>query len=150
MIYRKNQQPVKNHKSRSVISQYCKTPNIRTIIKDWRAILYQWQIKRGFETYGKEACPGKQTKSRLPFPMRPSAKLVMSAIQADTYTKESTNTRARPPSAITCRRMAVTKNFRILKKCKNEWDCLMFEMLSIRDLKSTSNKQKDSISSKVF
>ena len=37
-----------------------------------------------------------------------SARLVMSAIQANTYTKEWTNTRARPPSAITCRRMAVT------------------------------------------
>ena len=68
----------------------------------------------------------------------------MSAIQADTYTKESANTRARPPSAITCGRMALPK------KCKNKWDCLMFEMLLIRDLKSTLNKQKDSISSKVF
>ena len=37
-----------------------------------------------------------------------SASLVVSAIQADTYTKESTNTRARSPSAITCGRMAVT------------------------------------------
>ena len=32
----------------------------------------------------------------------------MSAIQADTYAKESTNTGGRPPSASTCGRMAVT------------------------------------------
>ena len=45
---------------------------------------------------------------------------------------------------------SLPKNFRILKKSKNKWDCLMFEMLFIRDLKPTLNKQKDSISSKVF
>ena len=45
---------------------------------------------------------------------------------------------------------SLPNKFRILKKCKNMWDCLMFEMLFIRDLKPTLNKQKDSISSKVF
>ena len=45
---------------------------------------------------------------------------------------------------------SLPKNFRILRKCKYKWDCLMFEMLFIRELKPTLNKQKDSISSKVF
>ena len=45
---------------------------------------------------------------------------------------------------------SLPKNFRILRKCKYKWDCFMFVMLFIRDLKPTLNKQKDSISSKVF
>ena len=44
----------------------------------------------------------------------------------------------------------LSNNFNILKKCKNKWDCLMFDMLFIRDLKPNLNKQKDSISSKLF
>ena len=49
-----------------------------------------------------------------------------------------------------CEQNSLPKNFRILRKYKNKWDCLMFEMLFIKDLKPTFNKQKDSISSKVF
>ena len=44
----------------------------------------------------------------------------------------------------------LSNHFSILKKCKNKWDCLMFEMLFIRNLKPGLNKQKDSISSKLF
>ena len=37
---------------------------------------------------------------------------------------------------------SLSRLFSILRKCKTKWDCLMFEMLSIRDLKPSSNKQR--------
>ena len=45
---------------------------------------------------------------------------------------------------------SLLKLFETLRKCKNKWDCIMFEVLFIRDLEPTLNKQKDSISSKLF
>ena len=41
-------------------------------------------------------------------------------------------------------------NFSVLKKCKNKIDCLIHEMLFIRDLKTSLNKQSDSIIANVF
>jgi len=44
----------------------------------------------------------------------------------------------------------ITNNFlKILKKCTNKFDCLIFEMLFIRD-KSPINVQSDSIKAKLF
>ena len=40
--------------------------------------------------------------------------------------------------------------FSILKKCRNKFDCLVNEMLFIRDLKPTLNVQSDSNRAKVF
>ena len=42
------------------------------------------------------------------------------------------------------------RRFSILKKCRNKFDCLVNEMLFIRDLKPTLNVQSDSIRAKVF
>ena len=42
------------------------------------------------------------------------------------------------------------KRFSILKKCRTKFDCLVHEMLFIRDLKPTLNMQSDSIRAKVF
>ena len=42
------------------------------------------------------------------------------------------------------------KRFDVLKKCKNKLDCLVHEMLFIREPKSTLNVQSDSIRVKVF
>ena len=42
------------------------------------------------------------------------------------------------------------KRFEVLKKCKNKFDCLVFEMLFIRTLKPSLNVQSDSIRAKVF
>ena len=42
------------------------------------------------------------------------------------------------------------KRFDVLKKCKNKFDCLVHEMLFIRELKPTLNVQSDSIRVKVF
>jgi len=42
------------------------------------------------------------------------------------------------------------KRFSILKKCRKKFDCLVNEMLFIRDLKPTLNVQSDSICAKVF
>ena len=41
-------------------------------------------------------------------------------------------------------------HFKILRKCRSKWDCLLYEMLFIREMKPSLNKQKDSISSKLF
>ena len=37
----------------------------------------------------------------------------------------------------------IAKNFRVLKKCSSKFDCLIFEMFFIRDLKPQLNKQSD-------
>jgi len=44
----------------------------------------------------------------------------------------------------------IAKNFRVLRKCSNKFDCLIFETFFIRDLKPKLNKQSDSIRSKLF
>lgn len=44
----------------------------------------------------------------------------------------------------------IAKNFRVLRKCSNKFDCLIFEMLFIRDLKPKVNKESDSIRAKLF
>ena len=42
------------------------------------------------------------------------------------------------------------KRFEVLKKCKNKFDCLLYEMLFIRAVKPNLNVQSDSIRAKVF
>ena len=44
----------------------------------------------------------------------------------------------------------IAKNFRVLRKCSKKFDCLIFEMFFIRDLKPKLNKQSDSIRAKLF
>ena len=41
-------------------------------------------------------------------------------------------------------------NFSVPKKCRNKFDCLIHEMLVIKDLKPTLNMQTDSIRAKLF
>ena len=40
--------------------------------------------------------------------------------------------------------------FRVLKKCHGKFDCLVYEMLFIQELKPSPNTQSDSISAKLF
>ena len=40
--------------------------------------------------------------------------------------------------------------FRILKKCHGKFDCLVYEMLFIKELRPSLNAQSDSISAKLF
>ena len=42
------------------------------------------------------------------------------------------------------------KRFEVSKKCRNKFDCLLYEMLFIRTLKPNLNVQSDSIRAKVF
>ena len=42
------------------------------------------------------------------------------------------------------------KRFNVLKKCRNKFDCLAYELLFIRALKPNLNVQSDSIRAKVF
>ena len=44
----------------------------------------------------------------------------------------------------------LNKNFKILKKCKNKFDCLIYEMFFIHELRPSLNVQTDSIRAKVF
>ena len=44
----------------------------------------------------------------------------------------------------------LTKNFSILMKSTNKFDCLVYEMFFIRELRPTLNVQSDSIRAKVF
>ena len=40
--------------------------------------------------------------------------------------------------------------FKILKKCKNKWDWLVYEMLFIKDIKPSLNTKSDSIRAKLY
>ena len=40
--------------------------------------------------------------------------------------------------------------FDVLKKCRSKFDCLVYEMLFIRKIKPSLNKQSDSVRAKVF
>ena len=42
------------------------------------------------------------------------------------------------------------EQFSILKKCRSKFDCLVFEMLFIKELSPVLNTQKDSIRAKLF
>ena len=44
----------------------------------------------------------------------------------------------------------VDKQFSVLKKCRSKFDCLIFEMLFIKELNPQLNTQKDSIRAKLF
>ena len=40
--------------------------------------------------------------------------------------------------------------FKVLKKRKNKFDCVIYELLFIRDIKPNLNTQSDSIRAKLF
>ena len=44
----------------------------------------------------------------------------------------------------------LNKNFNILKKFKNKFDCLIYEMFFIHELRPSLNVQSNSIRAKVF
>ena len=44
----------------------------------------------------------------------------------------------------------IYRDFKILTKCQSKFDCLIYEMLFIKELKPTLNKQSDSIRAKLF
>jgi len=44
----------------------------------------------------------------------------------------------------------IYRDFKILRKCQSKFDCLIYEMLFIKELKPTLNKQSDSICAKLF
>ena len=44
----------------------------------------------------------------------------------------------------------IAQFFKILKKCQSKFDCLIFEMFFIKELKPSLNKQCDSIRAKLF
>ena len=44
----------------------------------------------------------------------------------------------------------LTTNFTILKKCNSKFDCLIYEMFFINELRPNFNVQRDSIRAKVF
>ena len=45
---------------------------------------------------------------------------------------------------------SICTNFTVLRKCLNKFDCLIHEMLFIKQLKPSLNGQSDSIKSKLF
>ena len=44
----------------------------------------------------------------------------------------------------------IKEHFKVLKKCKSKFDCLVHEMLYIREREPSLNKQSDSIRAKIF
>ena len=45
---------------------------------------------------------------------------------------------------------SITENFTVLRKCRNKFDCLLYEVLFIKELKPSLNVESDSITVKVF
>ena len=41
-------------------------------------------------------------------------------------------------------------NFTVLRQCKTKFDCLVYEMLFIKELKPSLNVQSDSLKAKLF
>ena len=75
---------------------------------------------------------------------------IMSVIRADTFTNELRNTKDRQSETISesnhdLEPDDITQSFRILRKCQNKFDCHIYKMFFIKDLKPTLNKQSDSI-----
>ena len=80
---------------------------------------------------------------------------VMSVTRADSYTTELENTKDRQSETISDSNMiwnqtTSRKVLEFLRKCQHKFDCLIFEMFFIKDLKPTLNKQSDSIRAKLF
>ena len=46
--------------------------------------------------------------------------------------------------------MNLNSNFKVLRKCRVKLECLIFEMLIIRNKRPTLNTQADSIRAKLF
>ena len=44
----------------------------------------------------------------------------------------------------------IYRDFKILRKCQSKFDCLIYKMLFIKELKPTLNKQPNSIRAKLF
>ena len=44
----------------------------------------------------------------------------------------------------------IYRDFKILRKCQSKFDCLIYEMLFVKELKPTLNKQSYSIRAKLF
>ena len=47
-------------------------------------------------------------------------------------------------------RTQVDHLFKVLKKCNSKFDCLVYEMLYVKDIKPSLNTQGDSIRAKLF
>ena len=79
----------------------------------------------------------------------------MLASRADTFNNVRRNTSDQKPDSHVKDehgkdRETIERNFKILKKCQSELDCLIFEMLFIRELEPKLNKHSDSIRAKVL
>ena len=48
------------------------------------------------------------------------------------------------------KRAKIDRLFKVLKKCRSKFDCLIYEMLFIKDIKPSLNTQSDSIRAKLF
>ena len=48
------------------------------------------------------------------------------------------------------KRAKIDHLFKVLKKCRSKFDCLIYEMLFIKDIKPSLNTQSDSIRAKLF
>ena len=48
------------------------------------------------------------------------------------------------------KRLNLNRNFKVLKKCRGKLECLIFQMLTIRNKRPTLNSQADSIRAKLF
>ena len=44
----------------------------------------------------------------------------------------------------------IYRDFKILRKCQSKFDCLIYEMLFVKELKPTLNEQSDSIRAKLI
>ena len=80
---------------------------------------------------------------------------IMSDLLPDTYINALVNI-VILPSGDKLKRTMETKEqrishlFKVLKKCRSKFDCLIYEMLLIKDIKPSLNTQSDSTRAKLF
>ena len=80
---------------------------------------------------------------------------IMSVIQPDTFINAllSTNIRLSVKHLLEAngdKNLLNEDQFLVLKKCHEKFDCLVYEMLLIKELRPSLNTQSDSISAKLF
>ena len=77
----------------------------------------------------------------------------MSSTPPDTYINALVNIVILPSENILHdfdKKAPIDHLFKVLKKCRSKFDCLVYEILFVKDIKPTLNVQSDSIRAKLF
>jgi len=69
--------------------------------------------------------------------------------RCDEHKLDSSSTKKHFTNKHDCLPDNINQQFKVLRKCKTKYDCLIYEMLYIRELSPSLNVQNDSIKAKL-